>query len=86
MEKSKRILWIDMLNVFACMSVLLLHSTNSEIHHFSGHISFNWVLGLFTHSFFIWAVNVFFMLSGFTLIRMSLFNSGGGKKLLPQKT
>lgn len=77
MEKSKRILWIDMLNVFACMSVLLLHSTNSEIHHFSGHISFNWILGLFTHSFFVWAVNVFFMLSGFTLIRASLFNSGG---------
>lgn len=85
MEKSKRILWIDMLNVFACMSVLLLHSTNSEIHHFSGHISFNWVLGLFTHSFFIWAVNVFFMLSGFTLIRMSLFNSGGVKNFFRKR-
>lgn len=75
MKKQNRILWIDVLNVFACMSVLLLHSTNAEIHHFRGDISFNWVIGLFTHSFFIWAVDVFFMLSGFTLIRRSLFCS-----------
>lgn len=84
--KQNRILWVDLLNVFACMGVLLLHSTNSEIHHFSGYITFNWVLGLFTHSAFIWPVNIFFLLSGFTLIRPSLFNSGGGKSLLFQKT
>lgn len=80
MEKQNRILWVDLLNVFACMGVLLLHSTNAEIHHFNGDVTFNWILGLFTHSAFIWPVNVFFMLSGFTLIRASLFNSGGVKK------
>lgn len=57
------------------MGVLLLHCTNQEIHDFSGRLSFNWFLGLLTHSFMLWPVDVFFMLSGFTLIRQ---HSGGG--------
>ena len=49
----------------------MLHSTNSQVHHFSGTPSYEWFVGLFTHSFFLWPVNVFFMISGFTLIRPS---------------
>lgn len=81
-EKKKRIVWIDILNIIACMGVVLLHSTNTELHNFKGEISLNWCLGLFTHSFFLWPVDVFFMLSGYTLIHKSLLVSGGGKKIL----
>ena len=75
-EKKKRIVWIDILNIIACMGVVLLHSTNAELHKFKGEISLNWCLGLFTHSFFLWPVDVFFMLSGYTLIHKSLLVSG----------
>lgn len=73
---------MDVLNILACMGVLLLHCTNQEIHDFSGRLSFNWFLGLLTHSFMLWPVDVFFMLSGFTLIRQ---HSGGGKSILFKK-
>lgn len=62
---------MDVLNILACMGVLLLHCTNQEIHDFSGRLSFNWFFGLLTHSFMLWPVDVFFMLSGFTLIRQT---------------
>ena len=81
MEK-RRIIWIDVLNVIACMGVLLLHSTNGEIHNFSGEVSINWIIGLCTHSFMLWPVNVFFMLSGFTLMNSQLSCVGGGKRFL----
>lgn len=71
MEKE-RLIWIDLLNIVSCAGVLLLHCTNEEVHHFSGMPSANWFIGLTTHSFFLWPVNVFFMISGFTLIRPSL--------------
>lgn len=77
MNTKQRVLWIDILNVIACMGVLLLHCTNSEIHNFSGNVSFKWCIGIVTHSFFIWPVNVFFMLSGCTLLRNSLLDGGG---------
>lgn len=67
--KQNRLVWIDLLNIVACMGVLLLHCTNKEVHHFSGVPSVNWFIGLFTHSFFLWPVNVFFMISGFTLVK-----------------
>ncbi len=76
MEK-KRILWIDALNILACAGVLLLHCTNTEVHNFKGIVTFNWCLGVFTHSFFIWPVDVFFMLSGYTLLRKSVTEPGG---------
>lgn len=85
MEQKNRILWIDILNVIACMGVLLLHSTNAELHHFGGEISFNWCLGLLTHSFFLWPVDVFFMLSGYTLIRRTILNSGGVKNFFERR-
>lgn len=80
MEKE-RLIWIDVLNIVACTGVLLLHCTNGQVHGFSGTPSLNWYIGLTTHSFFLWPVDVFFMISGFTLIRTSLLtnnnNSGG---------
>lgn len=80
MISKKRLAWIDALNIVACAGVLLLHSTNSQVHHFSGTPSYEWFVGLFTHSFFLWPVNVFFMISGFTLIRSStnVYNSEMG--------
>lgn len=74
--ERKRIIWVDALNIVACMGVLLLHCTNSEIHGFKGETSPNWCLGLFTHSAFLWPVNVFFMLSGFTLLNPNPHRGG----------
>lgn len=65
---TKRIIWIDALNIVACAGVLLLHCTNGQIYNFSGSSSVNWYIGLFTHGFFLWPVNVFFMISGFTIL------------------
>ena len=84
MEK-KRIIWIDVLNIIACMGVLLLHCTNGEIHNFSGEITLNWIIGLCTHSFMLWPVNVFFMLSGFTLIKPSIIEMGGVKRFFTRR-
>lgn len=72
-NESDRVLWIDVLNIVACMGVVLLHCTNGQVHGFNGHVSFEWTVGLFTHSAFLWPVNVFFMLSGLTLMRKSIF-------------
>ena len=80
--KPKRYLWVDVLNIIACAGVLLLHCTNQEVYHFSGVFSFNWYIGLLTHSFVLWPVNVFFMLSGFTLIRQDSLTLGGGERFL----
>ncbi len=87
MEKE-RLIWIDLLNIIACASVLLLHCTNSEVHNFSGTPSVDWCIGLTTHSFFLWPVNVFFMISGFTLIRnisLCTINSLEGVKVFYNK-
>lgn len=78
--EQKRLLWIDILNIIACMGVVLLHSTNGQIHGYSGIHSFDWYLGLLTHSFFLWPVDVFFMISGFTLVRKSLISDELGVK------
>ena len=65
---TKRIIWIDALNIVSCAGVLLLHCTNGQIYNFSGSPSVNWYIGLFTHGFFLWPVNVFFMISGFAIL------------------
>lgn len=70
-KANERIVWVDALNVLACLGVLLLHCTNLEIHNFTGHATANYALGVFTHTFFIWPVDVFFMLTGYTLIRQN---------------
>lgn len=87
MEKE-RLVWIDVLNIVACAGVLLLHCTNGQVHGFSGTPSVDWYIGLTTHSFFLWPVDVFFMISGFTLVRASILtdnNNSGGKTVLRQK-
>lgn len=88
--ENKRLVWIDVLNIVACAGVLLLHCTNGQVHGFSGTPSLDWYIGLTTHSFFLWPVNVFFMISGFTLVShlasTDYNKSGGGKTILPQKT
>lgn len=75
LHKKNRIVWVDALNIVACAGVLLLHCTNGQVHGFSGSPSVDWYIGLFTHSVFLWPVNVFFMLSGYTLIRKSLIDN-----------
>lgn len=73
--ETKRLIWIDALNIVACAGVLLLHCTNEQVHNFSGTPSVDWYIGLFTHGFFLWPVNIFFMISGFTLLRKSLIEN-----------
>lgn len=81
--ERERLVWIDLLNIVACAGVLLLHCTNGQVHGFSGTPSVDWYIGLTTHSFVLWPVNVFFMISGFTLLRPSIVNNiemGGVKQ------
>lgn len=65
---TKRIIWMDVLNVCACMSVLILHSNSAIIHQFDGVVDGRFIWGVFTHSFFYWPVPIFLMLSGSNLI------------------
>ena len=83
--ESKRIVWIDVLNILACAGVLLLHSTNKEVHSFSGELSVNWFIGLVTHSMVLWPVNVFFMLSGYTLMKPAILELGGAKRFYKRR-
>ena len=87
--ENKRLVWIDVLNIVACAGVLLLHCTNGQVHGFSGTPSLDWYIGLTTHSFFLWPVDVFFMISGFTLVRISILtnnnNSGGVKRFYDRR-
>lgn len=32
--ETKRIIWIDALNIVACAGALLLHCTNEQVHNF----------------------------------------------------
>lgn len=84
MVEKNHLTWIDLLNITACIGVLLLHCTNGQVHSFSGVPSVDWFIGLTTHSLYLWPVDVFFMISGFTLLRrMSLIdkNNSGGVKI-----
>lgn len=63
---SKRVLYFDVLNICACLCVIFLHC-NSMVHTFA--YGRNWVLALAIECVFYWAVPVFFMLTGATLMR-----------------
>ena len=76
MRNENRVIWVDFLNIAGCIGVLLLHCTNRQVHEFNGVPDINWLIGLFTHSAILWPVNIFFMLSGYTLL-IKLNNSGG---------
>lgn len=60
-----RIPYIDVLNVLACFSVVALHQNGLV---FSYQNTIDWKLAIVTEVFFYWAVPVFFMITGATLI------------------
>ena len=61
----KRILYFDILNVFACLSVIALHC-NGYTHTFAHDAA--WKQAIFFETIFYSAVPIFFMLSGATLL------------------
>ncbi|HOO25305.1 MAG TPA: acyltransferase [Clostridiales bacterium] len=64
-NKKAHILYIDILNILACFGVVVLHSTD-EVFSFSA--SGTWKAAVLLQAFWHFAVPVFFMLSGATLI------------------
>lgn len=60
----KRVIYFDLLNVLACISVVTLHC-NSYVHSFAHDAP--WMRSLFSETVFYAAVPIFFMLSGATL-------------------
>lgn len=65
---NQRILSFDLLNIIACFSVICLHH-NGLVHGYDG--SNAWYGALAVEVLFYFAVPVFFMLSGATLMRYS---------------
>lgn len=66
MENNKKyILYFDLLNIFACFAVVVLH-VNGAVHTFAK--TRNWVSCMFIEALFYFAVPVFFMLTGATLM------------------
>lgn len=63
--KSKRIFYYDILNISACIGVIALHH-NRCVHKFTP--SSDWDAALIIEVLFFWAVPIFFMLTGATLM------------------
>lgn len=61
-----RVIYFDILNILACFSVVVLHC-NQMVHTWIP--GKNWICGLVIEVAFYWAVPIFFMLSGATLMR-----------------
>lgn len=69
MEQNKqRLVWIDVLNTVACFAVVAMHCSNHAIHQWAGVVDADFLFGCVTHTFCLWAVPVFLMLSGCKLI------------------
>ena len=66
MTAKKRVLYFDLLNIVACICVVALHC-NQMVHTWMP--GKNWAAGLIIEVVCYWAVPVFFMLTGATLIR-----------------
>ena len=64
--KSNRVLYFDVLNVCACFAVVVLHC-NQMVHTWQP--GKNWLVALAIEVLFYWAVPIFFMLTGATLMR-----------------
>lgn len=62
---KKRTLYFDVLNIVACFGVVAMHF-NGLTHAYSS--TFGWRQALFVDCLFYWAVPIFFMLSGATLM------------------
>lgn len=65
MEKSRRYEFIDFLNILACLCVIFMHC-NGIVHSFE--YSRAWKESMFIEAAAYWAVPVFFMISGATLM------------------
>ena len=66
MGTQNRKLYFDLLNICACICVVALHC-NQMVHTYAPGL--NWAAGLAIEVLFYWAVPIFFMLSGATLMR-----------------
>lgn len=64
-SKSERIVYYDILNILACFCVILLHC-NGMAHVYSNNRG--WYISLIFECIACWAVPVFFMLTGATLM------------------
>ena len=64
-ETSKHILYYDLLNICACLCVIFLHC-NGIAHFYSNTLA--WKQALLVEVGAYWAVPIFFMLSGATLM------------------
>lgn len=64
-QKPHKVLYYDILNILACLAVITLHHNNT-VWTFKDTLS--WKAALGAECFFYWAVPVFFMLSGATLL------------------
>lgn len=63
---AKRVVYFDLLNVAACIAVVALHC-NQMVHTWQP--GKNWLLAMAIETVFYWAVPIFFMLTGATLMR-----------------
>lgn len=63
---TKRVVYFDLLNVAACIAVVALHC-NQMVHTWQP--GKNWLLAMAIETVFYWAVPIFFMLTGATLMR-----------------
>ena len=72
MQKNKnRFLWMDLLNITAIFGVIMMH-TNDAQNHFDGLLTTEYIWACAVHSFFMWPVAAFYMLTG-----CNLLNYGG---------
>ena len=61
-----RLLYLSVLNVLACFAVVMLHCSNAAFWNYSN--TQTWVTGNLVETLFYFAVPVFFMISGVTLV------------------
>lgn len=73
---SHRIVWIDLLNICAIIGVCWMHSNNGQ-NVYDGTLDFSFVWGCAVHSFAIWPVDVFYMITGAMLIGRANVYGGG---------
>lgn len=66
-SKEKFVTYFDVLNIIACLAVLILHH-NGIVWQFSK--SWSWRISLLVECAFYWAVPIFLMLSGATLMNL----------------
>lgn len=79
--ERKRVVWIDVLNIVACLGVLLLHC-NHQTKSYQGDMNLQWLYGLVVYTVAYFPVPVFLMISGYTLIGKTC---EGGKTILQKK-